>query len=212
MLHPFFARVGTTNSLRAVPRRDSVLDCGSPLPLFLACSGRDSARGLAQSKTCRPFDRFRERFTVRFLRCCALRAACCVFVLANAQPLPKITSVSPDWVQRGATSIVVLEGENLSEVTGFIISGDGGLAATNAAAPARNAILEGSRGGIVPADNDEKRLRVSVTVAPDALLGARELRVAVPSGVSEPVALNVDYLRQITQSGPNQDTHHAQLI
>ncbi len=41
-----------------VRRRDSVLDCGSPLPLLRFQTGSKSARGLAQSKTWRPFGRF----------------------------------------------------------------------------------------------------------------------------------------------------------
>jgi hypothetical protein len=72
--------------------------------------------------------------------------------------------------------------------------------------------LETSRGGIVPADNDEKKLRVSVTVAPDAPLGARELRVTTPVGVSDPVTLSVDFLRQIMPLEANHDTNHAQEI
>src|SRR6266699_5824158 len=53
------ALIGTMNSPRAVAWRDSVLDCGKteqqigmcacaprPLPLFLACTGWESARGL----------------------------------------------------------------------------------------------------------------------------------------------------------------------
>jgi len=130
----------------------------------------------------------------------------------HAQPVPRITSVSPEWVQRGTTSVVVLEGDNLSQINAFLFSGDGGLAATNAPPPARSANLESSRGGIGPADNDEKRLRVSVTAAPDAPLGARELRVAAPNGVSEPVVLNVDFLRQIVETGGHHDTNHAQLV
>src|SRR5437773_3710756 len=130
----------------------------------------------------------------------------------HAQPVPRITSVSPEWVQRGTTSVVVLEGDNLSQINAFLFSGDGGLAATNAPPPSRSANLESSRGGIGPADNDEKRLRVSVTAAPDAPLGARELRVAAPNGVSEPVVLNVDFLRQIVETGGHHDTNHAQLV
>src|SRR6266540_3483653 len=50
-----------------VRRRDSVLDCGSPLPLLHRKTGSKSARGLAQSKTWRQFGWFRERL-VSFLR------------------------------------------------------------------------------------------------------------------------------------------------
>src|SRR5436309_2866294 len=67
----------------------------------------------------------------RFMRRCCPVLALSAVVVANAQPVPKITSVSPDWVQRGTTSVVVLEGENLSQLNGFIFSGDGGLTATN---------------------------------------------------------------------------------
>ncbi len=141
--------------------------------------------------------------------------ACLGFLILTAiqaQPVPKITSVSPDWVQRGTTSVVVLEGDNLSQINGFTFSGDGGLTATNASPPDRNAVLESSRGGIGPADNDEKRVRVSVTALPTAPLGARELRVVSPTGVSEPVVLNVDFLRQITETGGHHDTNHAQTV
>jgi len=133
-------------------------------------------------------------------------------VFAHSQPVPKITSVSPAWVQRGTSSTITLEGENLLQVEGFIFSGDGGLSATNAPAPTRTFNLETSRGGIVPADNDEKKLRVSVTVASDAPLGARELRATTPSGVSEPVTLSVDFLREIIGSQSNHDTNNAQEI
>src|SRR2546426_5069332 len=96
-------------------------------------------------------------------------------LIIHAQSVPKTTSASPDWIQRGATSVVTLEGENLLQVNGFIFSGDGGLNATNAPAMTSSVNLEASRGGISPADNDEKKLRVSVTATADAPLGAREL-------------------------------------
>jgi hypothetical protein len=152
------------------------------------------------------------RSTARFWLSFAGMVGFLAIVSVAAQPVPKIASVSPAWVQRGTSSTITLEGENLSQVEGFIFSGDGGLSATNAPAPARTFNLETSRGGIVPADNDEKKLRVSVTVAPDASLGARELRVTTASGVSEPVTLSVDFLRQITGSESNHDTNHAQEI
>src|SRR5438093_10557089 len=150
--------------------------------------------------------------TVRALNRWLAGLAFLVITSIQAQPVPKITSVSPDWVQRGTTSVVVLEGDNLSQINGFIFSGDGGLTATNAPPPDRNAVLESSRGGIGPADNDEKRVRVSVTASAAAPLGARELRVTAPTGVSEPVVLNVDFLRQIAETGGHHDTHHAQVV
>src|SRR5947207_13047113 len=57
-----FACTGTMNLARAVVGRDSVLDRRSPLPLFLAGAGRESARRLAQSKTWGPT---RQRLGVR---------------------------------------------------------------------------------------------------------------------------------------------------
>src|SRR6266536_2875020 len=47
-------RIEAMSLPRAVAWRDSVVECGSPLPLFPACVGGESARGLAQSKTWRP--------------------------------------------------------------------------------------------------------------------------------------------------------------
>ena len=131
---------------------------------------------------------------------------------ANAQPVPKTTSVSPEWVQRGKTSIVALEGENLSNVTGFVFSGDGGLTATNAPAPVYPASIESSRGGIVPADGDEKKMRVSVMVAGDAALGPREIRVVTPDGVSNPLIVNVGFLPELAEAPPNNATNQAQVI
>src|SRR5439155_16265895 len=49
---PACACIGTMNSPRAVAGRDSVLDCGSPLPLFLARVGWESARSQGEH-TCR---------------------------------------------------------------------------------------------------------------------------------------------------------------
>ena len=46
----FLARIRTMNSPRAVAGRDSVLDCGSPLPLFPARAAWESARDWRSSK------------------------------------------------------------------------------------------------------------------------------------------------------------------
>ncbi len=56
----FFACIGTMNRGGRCVGRDSVLDCGSPLPLLRPQTRSKSARGLAQSKTWRPFGRLME--------------------------------------------------------------------------------------------------------------------------------------------------------
>jgi len=133
-------------------------------------------------------------------------------ILANAQPAPKIVSILPDSVQRGTTAVLTVEGENLSDVTGFIFSGDGGLTATNAPAPPSSVRIESSRGGIVHADGDEKKLRVSAAVTAEAALGPRELRVVTPNGVSNPLTLNVGFLREVAAMESNHSTNDAQGI
>ncbi len=53
----------------ALVQRDSVLDCGSPLPLWDGARPLKSARGLAQSKTLRRFRRFVETPVTTPVRC-----------------------------------------------------------------------------------------------------------------------------------------------
>src|SRR5712692_11945578 len=70
---------------------------------------------------------------------------------ASAQPTPKLTSLSPEWIQRGTTLQIVFNGENLGNATGFIFNGDPGLAATNVPPPAppKSAVtIESDLGGI----------------------------------------------------------------
>src|SRR5438034_884307 len=55
---------------------------------------------------------------------------------ASAQPVPKITSISPEWIQRGTTNELTIVGDNLGSVSGFIFSGEAGLSATNVPPPA----------------------------------------------------------------------------
>src|SRR5205085_3030369 len=72
-------------------------------------------------------------------------------ILARAQPMPKLSSVSPEWIQRGTTLQMVFSGENLAAVTGFIFQGEPGLSATNSLpppTPKTSLTIESDRGGI----------------------------------------------------------------
>lgn len=140
-------------------------------------------------------------------------------LLAGAQGIPKITSVSPEWVQRGTTVDVTIAGENLGSATGFVFSGDTGLSATNvpAAAMAKPSVtIESTLGGITRTEpapaRDEKRVVARVTATADATLTARELRVLTPDGISNPLPLNVGHLPELREAGSNNGIDQAQAI
>src|SRR5881628_1030769 len=65
-----------------------------------------------------------------------------------AQPVPKLDSVSPDWLRRGSTVEVTFTGENLRGVTNLIFSGDAGLTGALSASPKPVVNVETSQGGI----------------------------------------------------------------
>jgi hypothetical protein len=137
----------------------------------------------------------------------------------SAQPVPKITSISPQFIQRGTTIDLTIAGTNLASVSGFIFSGDAGLSATNVPPPAaaKPAIsIESSAGTIsraeTPAPKDDKRLIVKLTAAADAKLGSREFRVVSSNGVSNPVNINIGHLPEVAEKAPNNSLEQAQEI
>jgi hypothetical protein len=138
---------------------------------------------------------------------------------AFAPPVPKINSISPEWIQRGTTVEIVFAGENLGAVTGFIFSGDAGLSASNVppTAPPKPAItIESNLGGISVAEpaaaRDEKKLVARVTATPEASLNTREVRLLTPTGVSNPLLINVGHLPEIAEKGSNNSLEQAQAI
>ncbi|HEY3147020.1 MAG TPA: hypothetical protein VGJ75_11755, partial [Dongiaceae bacterium] len=138
---------------------------------------------------------------------------------AFAQPAPKLASISPEWIQRGTTIDITLTGENLGGVTQFIFNGDSGLSATNIPPPVPpkpTITIESTGGGISRAEpappRDDKRLVLKVTAAADASLTSRELRVAAPGGVSNPLDLNVGQWPEVAKRDPNGTPAEAQPI
>jgi len=148
-------------------------------------------------------------------RRCAVAFSSGLFFLSNvyAQSVPKLNSVSKEWVQRGKALDLSLAGENLSQATNILISGDRGLNAEWVIVTPSAVPIESSGSGIstiVP--DDGKSRQIKGTVSSDAPLGVRELRVAGPSGVSNPVNLNVGYLSEIDETADNNSVEHAQLV
>ncbi len=139
----------------------------------------------------------------------------------QAQPAPKLGAVTPEWIQRGTTIELTLNGENLSGVTEILFDGDPGLSASNAAPPAIAAPaglrVESTGGGIrrvesAAAVQDDKRLVLKVTAAADVSLSPRELRVKSPAGISNPLNLNVGQWREIARRDANVTLADAQPV
>jgi hypothetical protein len=137
-------------------------------------------------------------------------------VTAHAQPVPKINSISREWLQRGTHTQLTIDGENLSRVSRFIFSDDTEISATvsnvSAAKPAVE--LESAEVGLLkPETPDEsKQARVEISIGADAMPGPRELRVVTPDGVSNPVKFNVTDLPEITEAAPDNSLEQAQSI
>lgn len=131
---------------------------------------------------------------------------------AAAQPIPKLNSLSAEWLKRGATTEVVLEGEGLNAVTDLIFSGELGLSASRAPMPEAVVTIEASKGGIAPAGDDDKKFTARIAVAPEAALGAREVRARTASGLSNPLTVNVSDITEVLEQEPNNSTNEAQVV
>src|ERR1051325_1025144 len=112
-----------------------------------------------------------------------LATACSGVLLAGVVGLraqPKITALSPDWIQRGTTLEVNFTGEGLGSVTGFVFSGESGLSAVTVVEsnPPPSVTVESASKGIAAqptsARDRTKSLRARITAASDAPLGIRE--------------------------------------
>src|SRR5688500_362568 len=66
----------------------------------------------------------------------------------SAQPVPKISSISKAWIQRGTTVDLTIAGEHLENPERIIISGPGGITATIVPPTSTAAQIESSLGGI----------------------------------------------------------------
>jgi hypothetical protein len=124
---------------------------------------------------------------------------------AAIQPVPRLDSASLTFLQRGTTNTVTLSGDGLAAVTDHLASHKAlRLADVPSSTPA--VVLEGSLGGITVRPTDPaKTLALQVIIAPDAPLGAHELRVAGPGGVSNPLTVQVTDLHEILEPAGTSD-------
>jgi len=124
------------------------------------------------------------------LRTLAIAATACA---AAAQPIPKLKAISQEYFQRGSTIEVTITGENLAN-TKFLVAGEPGMQ-FKLPAPTEPVIgVESSGGGITAVSKgDPNKLVATLDVNGTAALGAREIRLASPDGVSNPLTLNITH-------------------
>ena len=125
---------------------------------------------------------------------------------------PTIVFVFPAGAQRGRTIETTVIGQNLKECSGIWISGagvTGTVTAVQSPVPSKGS---GSKGGgaaqKVPKpwgnpDHASEAVKISLTLAPDASLGLRDLRLITPAGISTRCRFLVDDLpdQNVTESG-----------
>jgi hypothetical protein len=127
----------------------------------------------------------------RTLRAFAIAASICA---ATAQPIPKLKSISQEYVQRGSTLEITIMGENLSNAK-FLIAGDPGLQLKLPAAAEAAIAIEATGGGIsAVTKSDPNKMVLTLDVAGTSALGRREIRAASGAGVSNPLNLTVTHL------------------
>ncbi len=146
----------------------------------------------------------------------ALLAAVCLAENGRlgAQSLQRLESASVRWFQRGTTNVLNLDGERLGTVDQVLVTGEGVVATILPKSGSSAVVLESAKGGLTgeASPADVKSVEVRLVVAADAPFGARELRVASPSGISNPLTVNVSELLELTEREPNNLPAEAQLI
>jgi len=126
----------------------------------------------------------------------SLAAAIVVFgpQLAGAQPpQPVVTFVFPAGAQRGKTVEATINGKDFQNANGVRITGPGVTAK------------------IVKVVNPSA-VQISASVAPDAELGERDLRLITPGGISNRVRFFIGALPEINEVEPNTDRAKPQVL
>lgn len=130
----------------------------------------------------------------------------------QAQPAPKLDSLSATWFQRGTTNEVTLSGDALGGVGAVLLTG-AGLSGALTAKAAPSVTVEGSGGGISTGNADNaKSLTFQLVVVDNAALGGRELRLAGPNGISNPLTVNVSDVPERLEPKPNNSADRASWL
>jgi hypothetical protein len=132
-----------------------------------------------------------------------------------AQPVPKLTSISPEWIQRGTATDVTLMGESLAEVTTFAFNADAEDFNAVVAAPAKPEVrLESTSADVFSSGTptSDKRITAKLMISRDAPLGPVQLRVITPGGFSNPLTIRITDTPEIIEAGNNHVLTNAPKV
>ncbi len=133
--------------------------------------------------------------------------------VASAQPVPKLKTISHEYLQRGATAQVTIEAENISPDAKFLLSDDAGLTLTLVPPAQPTMAVESSLGGVsTVAKPDPGKITATLAIAANAALGNREVRVATAGGVSNPVNFIVSHLPEANGAAAATSRDAAQAV
>lgn len=126
--------------------------------------------------------------------------------VAFAQPAPKVSSLSETWLTRGTTNRLTISGEALADVAQVIVSGSG-ITASLAPVALPSVSLAGAHDGVqatpVPTVNARE---LTLVLDPGLEPGPRALRLAGPSGVSNPLSFEVSEWTELREAALVQST------
>ena len=124
--------------------------------------------------------------------------------------IPELTSISPQGGQRGTNVEITLNGKNISKATALLFSEEG-ISGEIGEKTGEAAVFFSGQGvsGHIPNDS---RLVAQVTIAPNAALGIREIRLATPKGVSNAQPFVVGDLPEVGEAEPNSGPSEANWI
>ena len=130
--------------------------------------------------------------------------------LIKAQAVPELTSISPQGGQRGTNVEITLKGKNISKATALLFSGEG-ISGEIGEKAGEAAVFFSGKGvsGHIPNDN---RLVAQVTIALNAALGMREVRLVTPKGVSNAQPFIVGDLPEVMEIEPNSAPSEANWV
>ena len=130
--------------------------------------------------------------------------------LIKAQAVPELTSISPQGGQRGTNVEITLKGKNISKATALLFAGEG-ISAEIGEKAGEAAVFFSGKGvsGHIPNDS---RLVAQVTIAPNAALGMREVRLVTPKGVSNAQPFIVGDLPEVGEIEPNAAPSEANWV